>query len=647
MGLPAEKRRRAALRPEHTRKSALGPPHARWTNERFVSASPRFQRASTLAAAAATLALVVSPLGAAAGIDDLGGTKPGDLPSGGKFLDADGCAQCHGGGFAGDTSYLPFDTWAGTMMANAARDPVFFAALAVANQDAPGIGTFCVRCHAPIGFVRGHATPPDGSALDKVDRQGIGCETCHRATQSPPPFDPYLLGDAQLVFTEDTSKHGPYDSEPAPAHISVLDPGLGDSRFCGQCHQVTNPERILRDAAGVETGVAFPLDTTYEEWASSAYAIPGSTHRGCVDCHMPRTSGDLPIATVNGAPLRKDPRRHALTGGNHWGIQAVMSANPDRAAAFPKAFENALESTLETLKQAVAITIVSAPAEISPGATFEVTVRVENLTGHKFPAGYAESRRAWVAVALTDQNGSERALAGAYDAATGHLEDAPKTRIYRAQHGRWSGQAGEAEEHIAMHDMVLSDTRIPPKGFMPSMTTMPAGDIDYKDGAGGYVSYDEATLTLTAPGDAKGAQTLSARVYFQSMTREYVEFLRDANTTTSHGQALYAIYQATGEAPPILIASADAEVSFGGEGGAGGSGSSASSSAGGGNGSAGAGGSAGEPVDNGGCGCREASATASGAPASGNTAGRASATAIGALLAALAIAIRRRRPTGP
>jgi hypothetical protein len=45
------------------------------------------------------------------------------------------------------------------MMANAARDPVFFAALAVANQDLPSVGTFCIRCHAPIGFVRGHATP--------------------------------------------------------------------------------------------------------------------------------------------------------------------------------------------------------------------------------------------------------------------------------------------------------------------------------------------------------------------------------------------------------------------------------------------------------------------------------------------------------
>src|SRR4051812_9701964 len=113
--------------------------------------------------AALTLSLVLASGAALAGINDLKGTKPGDLVSGGKFLNADGCSQCHGGGWMGDKTYLPSDTWAGTMMANAARDPVFFAALAVANQDAPGVGTFCIRCHTPIGFVRGHATPPDGS----------------------------------------------------------------------------------------------------------------------------------------------------------------------------------------------------------------------------------------------------------------------------------------------------------------------------------------------------------------------------------------------------------------------------------------------------------------------------------------------------
>lgn len=586
---------------------------------------------------------------ASAGINDLEGTKPGELPGGGKFIDADGCAQCHGGGAAGDTTYLPSDTWAGTMMANAARDPVFFAALAVANQDAPGVGTFCIRCHAPIGFVRGHATPPDGSALDKVDQQGIGCEVCHRATQSPTPNDPYFLGDAQLVFTDNTAKRGPYSSAPSPAHSSELDTGLADARFCGQCHQVTNPERELRDAAGAPMGIAFPLDTTFEEWAASDYGKDGSgSYAGCVDCHMPRISGEKPVATPAGSPLRKDPRRHALAGGNYWGIKAVMEANPDRAAAFPIAFENALASTLETLKKAAKVTIESAPAAALPGAPLEVKVRVTNLSGHKFPAGYAESRRAWLAVALvdhTDHEAEPQVLVGGYDAATGHIQEEPATRVYRAQHGRWNGQAGEAEEHIALHDMVLSDTRIPPKGFVPSITTMPLGEIDFKDGNGGYRDYDEVTFALTAPADATGTLHLSVRVYYQSMTRDYVEFLRDANTTTSHGEALHAIYQATGEAEPILVASADTPVSFGAGGsGGGGNGGGGGDGAGGGNGGgngagAGGGGGGGNEGDGSeGCDCQGAGREAAG---SGLGAIVAAATALGLS------ATRRRRPFNP
>jgi MYXO-CTERM domain-containing protein len=250
-----------------------------------------------------------------------------------------------------------------------------------------------------------------------------------------------------------------------------------------------------------------------------------------------------------------------------------------------------------------------APSSLLPGEAFDVKVRVTNLSGHKFPAGYAESRRAWVAVALVDPHDHESEpvfLAGGYDAATGHIQEEPKTRVYRAQHGRWNGQAGEAEEHIALHDMVLSDSRIPPKGFVPSITTMPLGEIDFKDGGGGYRDYDEATFSLTAPAGLTGAFILSARVYYQSMTREYAEFLRDANTTSSHGEALYAIYEATGEAPPILVASANLPVTFGGEGGGGGTGGGGGDGSGGAGGAGGLSGSGGGPDEPSGCDCRGA-----------------------------------------
>ncbi len=63
------------------------------------------------------------------------------------------CLGCH----IADTLDSPGRTWAGSMMANAARDPLMYAALAVANNDVPPIGgDFCLRCHSPAGFTQGH-----------------------------------------------------------------------------------------------------------------------------------------------------------------------------------------------------------------------------------------------------------------------------------------------------------------------------------------------------------------------------------------------------------------------------------------------------------------------------------------------------------
>lgn len=498
-----------------------------------------------------------------AGIGDLKGTQPNELNFP-QFADADTCSGCHSGKANQDKTFLPFDTWAGTMMANAARDPVFFAALTVANQDAPGVGTYCLRCHSPIGFVQGHATPPDGSAFDKFDNQGVGCETCHRAVQSPAPNNPYFLSDAQLVFVESPAKHGPYDNEDSPAHdASVKDTGLSESRFCGQCHQVTNPDVHLKDDTGKDTAFEFPLDTTYEEWASSDYGKSGgAAFKSCIDCHMPKKTGEHAVTNLFDGTPRTDPRIHAFVGGNHWGIQAVMAKNPKRAMAYPDAFNLALQGTLDNLAKAVKVTLVESPMSGTPGGSLQVKVRVENLTGHKFPTGYAESRRAWIGISLVDAQKKEQALLGAYDLATGEIQAAPATRIYRAEHGKWDGQKSQPDEHLALHDRVISDTRIPPQGFVATETTKPSGEIDFSDGNDGTKSFDEASFTLTAPADAAGDLTLSARVYYQSMTRQHIEFLKTANTTDSRGEELSSIFKATGEGAPLLIASAESPVSF-------------------------------------------------------------------------------------
>lgn len=157
----------------------------------------------------------------------------------------------------------------------------------------------------------------------------MGCDTCHRLVQSTGADAPYVLGNAQIFYDNNIGKHGKYDDAESPAHPTVPDTGVLEARFCGQCHQVSNPERKMRDELGAETGIDFPFETTFTEWEASVYSVDGGDEEaGCIDCHMPKQLGDWPYTDGFGAKLRKDPRKHAFAGGNHWGIQAVMEAYP-------------------------------------------------------------------------------------------------------------------------------------------------------------------------------------------------------------------------------------------------------------------------------------------------------------------------------
>jgi hypothetical protein len=73
------------------------------------------------------------------------------------------------------------------MMGQAGRDPLFWAAFAVANDDATDAGEFCLRCHAPAGWYAGRSDPADGDALLDQDRNaGVACEVCHRMVDPVP-----------------------------------------------------------------------------------------------------------------------------------------------------------------------------------------------------------------------------------------------------------------------------------------------------------------------------------------------------------------------------------------------------------------------------------------------------------------------------
>ncbi|MEZ4391512.1 MAG: hypothetical protein R3A48_10485 [Polyangiales bacterium] len=506
---------------------------------------------------ALALCALLTPGLASAQYLDLPGSQPGALDGGIPLESGRPCSvSCH---FAGDTGpdvAMPADTWMGSMMGNTLRDPLFLAALTVAEQDRPGVGDWCLRCHTPAGFIngrtRGPADAPRGERLDLEDRDGVTCDACHRMLPTP------NLGNAQYVLSPSDTRFGPYAEIDSPRHTGAVSTWLADSRMCGTCHEVSNPAQPQRGADGADTGRRFPLDTTFSEWSRSAWADP-SGGRTCQDCHMPRVEGDAPVSTYVSALPRPTPRRHEFAGANAWALRVLGAMrgeissgefyDPD-SAPFYEAGARRAEAML---RSAVSLELRSPPTEAAPGARVEVVVRVTNLAGHRVPTGYADGRRMWLEVSRVDAEGVATVLSGAYDDAQARLVDDPNLALYEAWHGRAGMGRGE---HIALHDSVIRDTRLPPRGYRPLPGHEPVG-ADYAGGeAGALRHWDDRRYTVEIPATARGELTLRVRARYQSTTREYVEFLASENRTDDRGRELLRRYEASGRAAPFTMAEA-------------------------------------------------------------------------------------------
>ena len=110
------------------------------------------------------------------------GTQPGDNVT---IESISQCANCHAGY---NDAHEPLHTWQGSMMAQAARDPLWAASMTVALQDSVWLlgnanaGDLCIRCHSPAGWTGGRSDPPNLTALDPAsgDMEGVNCASCHQ-----------------------------------------------------------------------------------------------------------------------------------------------------------------------------------------------------------------------------------------------------------------------------------------------------------------------------------------------------------------------------------------------------------------------------------------------------------------------------------
>jgi len=179
------------------------------------------------------------------------GTQPDEV---GNLESPDKCENCHG---SYNPAVEPVFNWRGGMMANAGRDPIFWATLAIAEQDFDGSGDLCIRCHSTGGWYADRSTPTDGSGLTAGDADGVDCDTCHKMTNPNnrehlgvmnPPFvanngsNPAAsyYGSGMLSLWGGAEKLGPYADDVA-RHQSNQSYFHRSKDFCGSCHDVSNP----------------------------------------------------------------------------------------------------------------------------------------------------------------------------------------------------------------------------------------------------------------------------------------------------------------------------------------------------------------------------------------------------------------------
>lgn len=493
-----------------------------------------------LAVLLATSALVASPASAQI-------FQPGSQPVGSGHADAlttriqtnGGCARCHSM-YASDGDYEPFDSWRGSMMANAERDMVARAALAIAEADAPDAADFCVRCHSPFTWYNGGSsrpeydipsmTPrfsPDDTTALSPDLDGVACMSCHRAED---PGDGQLA-NTQLVLHDGQLRYGPYEYSDGtdPRHETAQSTFLSEGRFCGQCHDIHNPlhDGYTMDDAGraMPTGRPFAIERTYTEWANSVFAAAGPDQQSCQDCHMPEV--DRPVLAAGELDvLRPEMSRHDLAGGSVWQPLAILAALPGTFPADLSAeYTASSERARAMLERAARLEIMASSLS---GASATATIRVTNESGHKLPTGYPEGRRMWLEVEVLDASDRVVASSAHYDETTDELGEDAQARVYDVELGvRQPDDSVEPSFHFVLNDTLMHDTRIPPRGFdaAAEADAQPLGR-DYANGDGTFRHWDEPSYAFEGL-CGTGTLRLRARLRYQSNTREYMEFLRD------------------------------------------------------------------------------------------------------------------------
>ena len=253
------------------------------------------------------------------------------------------CAKCH---------KKIYDEWRVSAHAYAAISPMFQKfEQAITSLSQGTVGTFCMRCHAPVATQMNY--PRDFSIVDApyVYREGVTCVACHRVKErygrvhgerriEPGPLQAPVYGGiggdgvSQAIANKDAYKIklDPNSKQPGQEiHWQGIQfEQLNESAYCQPCHQVA-----------VHPGIN--LEVVWAQYRAGPACKKGIS---CQDCHMGLVPGK-PEGYAYGAAADMS----GMSVNNHRKHANHMFFGPGNSIAHPGLFPHNEKSLRWTIDQ--------------------------------------------------------------------------------------------------------------------------------------------------------------------------------------------------------------------------------------------------------------------------------------------------------
>ena len=523
--------------------------------------------------------------------EDVDGTRSGDslaIEVGELFSTSGSCAVCHTNLTDDSGDDVSIDSfWRATMMANAARDPYWQAAVSAEVLDLPDLADAiqdkCSTCHMPMAHTiaedkgemgvmfgeKGFLNPENDLYPFAMD--GVSCTVCHQIREEGLGTEATFSGGFNIdseLRSPDRVIFGPFKTGDGLAKIMQSSSGyrpiqglhLSRSALCASCHTLYTS---YVDASGQIAG-EFPEQVPFFEWYYSSYRRTQT----CQDCHMPEADGGAKISSMSRI-LRSPFAVHSFVGGNAY-MLGILDEFGDEigVTASSENFDAAIERTLNQLQNNSA-TVEFEDVRLS-GTRIIADVVVRNLAGHKFPAGFP-SRRAWLHFTVLDGSGQTVFESGGFNedgSIVGNDNDADpalseqhylaivepnQVQIYEAIMRDTEGEITTALLYAAGY---RKDNRLLPDGFEKKSPyediAVRGGAMEDEDFQGGVDNIQYAVDI----GSAAGPLTVKIELLYQTISFRWADNLREKDT---YEIQRFLRYMDTVPNLPVVIASTSVE----------------------------------------------------------------------------------------